>query len=149
MHFDEFFLSKPYKDSGKKVQKRYLLWWKIQRKADFWFQRWHEEFGEFSPNPTFENFTSVGSYCRKYLRFELKKYRGVIFHDTKQRWKVWINPELVVSKMAWGIAWNFNRALESLKNCTLMSSFCPKYIIFQLKNFREIMCHDTERWCKI
>ena len=39
----------------------------------------------------------------------------------------------MVSKMVWGIAWNFIRALKSLKNCTLMSSFCPKYIIFQLK----------------
>ena len=26
-----------------------------------------------------------------------------------------------------------------------MSSFCPKHIMFQLENFREIMCHDTER----
>ena len=34
------------------------------------------------------NFTSMGSFCPKYIRFELKKYKGVIFH------------ELVISKMA-------------------------------------------------
>ena len=28
-----------------------------------------------------ENFISMGSFCRK---FELQKYRGVIFHDTEQ-----------------------------------------------------------------
>ena len=24
------------------------------------------------------------SFCSRYMRFELKKYRGVIFHDTEQ-----------------------------------------------------------------
>ena len=30
-----------------------------------------------------ENFTSIGYFRPKYMRFELKKYRGVIFHDTE------------------------------------------------------------------
>ena len=30
-----------------------------------------------------EDFTSMGRFCLKYVRFELKKYRGVIFHDTE------------------------------------------------------------------
>ena len=30
-----------------------------------------------------EIFTSMGSFCRKYIKFDLKKYRGVIFHDTE------------------------------------------------------------------
>ena len=60
-----------------------------------------------------ENFTSMGYFCPKYMRFELKKYRGVIFHDTEQWCKIWINPDLVVSKM---------RALKSLKNYTIMDS---------------------------
>ena len=60
-----------------------------------------------------KNFTSMGYFCPKYMRFELKKYRGVIFHDTEQWCKIWINPDLVVSKM---------RALKSLKNYTIMDS---------------------------
>ena len=28
-------------------------------------------------------FTSMGSFCPKDIRFELKKYRGTIFHDTE------------------------------------------------------------------
>ena len=30
------------------------------------------------------NFTSMSYFCLKYVRFELKIYRGVIFHDTEQ-----------------------------------------------------------------
>ena len=32
----------------------------------------------------FKNLFSMGSFCPKYTRFELQKYRGVIFHDTEQ-----------------------------------------------------------------
>ena len=31
-----------------------------------------------------ENFTWMGNFCLKYMRFVLKKYRGVTFHDTEQ-----------------------------------------------------------------
>ena len=31
-----------------------------------------------------ENFTSMGYFCPNYMRFELTKHRGVIFHDTEQ-----------------------------------------------------------------
>ena len=44
-----------------------------------------------------------------------KKYRGVIFRGTKQWFKIWINSDLVVSKMAWGIGWMSIRASKNLK----------------------------------
>ena len=31
-----------------------------------------------------ENVFSMCFFCPKYTRFELQKYRGVIFHDTEQ-----------------------------------------------------------------
>ena len=31
-----------------------------------------------------EKFASMDSFCLKYIRFELKKYGGVIFHDTEK-----------------------------------------------------------------
>ena len=86
-----------------------------------------------------KHFILMGYFCPKYMRFELKKYRRVIFHDTEQWCKIWINPDLVVSKMAWGIGWTFIRALKSLKNCSLMGYFYSKHIMFQLENFRGIM----------
>ena len=81
----------------------------------------------------------MGSFYPKYIRFELKKYRGVIFHDTEQWCKIRINPDLKVSKIAWGIGWTFIRAFKSLKNCNLMDSSLSKvYNMFQLENFRGI-----------
>ena len=92
----------------------------------------------------FQNFTSMDYFCSKYMRSEIRKCRGIVFHDTEQSCEIWINPGSVVSKMAWGTGWTFITALKNLKNCTLMGSFCPKDIMFQLDNFRWIMCHDTE-----
>ena len=118
----------------QKVQS-YLLWTKIKEKMSCSFK--------FSPNHSkVPKFTSMDYFCPKYPRFELKEYGGVIFHDTEQWCKVWINPDLVVPKMTWGIGWTF---ITALKNCTFMGSFCPKDM-FQLENFRLfwIMCHDTE-----
>ena len=89
----------------------------------------------------FQNFASMGYFCPKYLRSELEKYGGVTFHNTEQWCKIWINPDLVVSKMAWVIGWTFIKALKNLKNCTLMGSFCPKDIIFQIEKRDYVSWH--------
>ena len=47
-----------------------------------------------------KNFTLIGYFCPKYMRFELKKYRALNFHDTKQCCKIGINLNLEVSKIA-------------------------------------------------
>ena len=36
-----------------------------------------------------------------------------------------------------------------VSNCTSMGSFCPKHLLFQLENFRGIMCHDTGKVLQI
>ena len=127
---------------------------KVKEKLTFGFEYDMWNLVNFHPTTKkSENFTSMGSFCPKYIMFQLKNFRGimwgVIFYDTEQWCKIWINPNLVVSKLARGIGWTFIRALKSLKKCTLMRSFCPKHIMFQLKNFRGIMCHHTEGWYKI
>ena len=76
-------------------------WCRVHRKTVFWFQLWHEEFYNFLPtSQKTENFTVMGSFCPKYVRFELKKWRGVIFPDTEQWCKIWTNPDFVVSNIA-------------------------------------------------
>ena len=47
------------------------------------------------------------------------------------------------------IWWNFTWAVESLKFFTLMGSFCPNHIKFQLKKYRRVISHYTEEWCKV
>ena len=45
---------------------------------------------------------------------------------------------------------NFDTTLEkSQKIFILMGSFWPKYIFFGLKNYRGVIFHDIEEWCKI
>ena len=89
-------------------------WCKVWIRTDSWFQRWHKEFGEFSPNHSkVQKFLFDGLFLSKVYEVWAKKYRGIIFHDTEQWCKVWINPDLVVSKMARGIGWTFIRALKS------------------------------------
>ena len=124
---------------------------KVKEKLTCSFKYEMRNFMNFYPTTQkSQNFTLMGYFCLKYMRFELKKYRGVIFHVTEQWCKIWINPDLVVSKMPWGIGWTFIKAPKSLKvSCTLIGRFCPKHTRFQLENFREIMCHDTEECCKV
>ena len=47
----------------------------------------------------------------------------------------------------------FDEFLPELSNisklCTLMDSFWPKYIMFEIKKYRRIMFHGTEGWRKI
>ena len=152
IHFDWILLSKTYKDLDEKMQKSYVSWhWRVmQSLKKNWFlvpkKAWGISWIFTQPLKKSKNLTSMSYFCTKYMRFELKKYRAVIFHDTKQWCQICINPSHVVSKMTWEIGWNFIRAL---KNFSLMGSFCQKHIIFQLKYFGGIMCHDNEGSCKM
>ena len=63
-------------------------WWKIWRGIDLSLQNWHKEFDEF----WFENLKVLKNYTLMgcvWPKFELKKYRGAIFHDTKVWCKTW------------------------------------------------------------
>ena len=72
----------------------------------------------------FNIFNFLGNFCPKYMRFEIKKYRGVIFNDTERWCNIWINSDLAVSKMASRIGWIFIRALKVWK--TAQWSLCEK-----------------------
>ena len=75
-------------------------WWKIWSGIDLLFQNWHKEFDEF----WFENlkvskiYTLMGCFWPKYIMFELKKYRGAIFHDTRVWCKIWRKTDLWFGK---------------------------------------------------
>ena len=37
----------------------------------------------------------MGSFSAKYILFELKKYRGIIFHETEEGYKIWRGIDLL------------------------------------------------------
>ena len=96
-----------------------------------------------SSTQKFEKFTSMGSFCLKYIRLELKNTEEISWWHQRVI-QNWTNSDLVVSKMASRSGWTFIRGLQSLKTWTLMGCFCSKLIMFQLENFRETICHETE-----
>ena len=71
-------------------------WWKIWRGIDLSFQNWHNEFDEFwlENSQVSKIYTLVGCFRPKYIKFELKKYRGAIFHDTRVWCKIWRKTDL-------------------------------------------------------
>ena len=57
-----------------KLEKNWLVVSKIGKIEEFWSEHWK----------TSKMCTFIGSFCANYIIFDLKKYRGVIFHDTKE-----------------------------------------------------------------
>ena len=55
------------------------------------FQNWHEEFDKFwaKHSKVSKVFTLMSFFWTKYILFELKKYRGVIFHETEKGYRIW------------------------------------------------------------
>ena len=117
-----------------------------------------QEFGEIWPehSQVSKTCTFICSYCAKYLMFDLKKYRGVIFHDTEGWCKIWrktdlwfgkwheeygkFSPEqLKVSKL--GFWWD--PLIQSRKNMSLKST--EKLCVMKMKNDakfeKELTCH--------
>ena len=82
----------------------------------------------------------IGSFCWKYIKFQLRKY-WIVVQNLKEK-------QLFVSKMT-KIGWILIQALKSLKHLHLNDPFCAKYITFDLKKYRGVIFHDTEESCKI
>ena len=72
---------------------------------------------------SFKIYTFIGSYCAKYLMFDLKKYRVSYL---KNNW-------LVVWKMTWGIWQIFTGELGSLKNFSFNGLLLSKVYIVGAK----------------
>ena len=73
---------------------------KFLRGIDLSFQNWYEEFDEFWPeHPNVsKTCTLMGSFLSKYIIFELKEYRGVMFDGTEDWYKIWRKTDLCFQK---------------------------------------------------
>ena len=97
-----------------------------------------------SENLYFDGLLSSKAYKvldEKVLKSYVSWHRRVM-QNLKKSWPL-------VPKMTWGIWWSLMQAVASLQICTLMCYFCRKYIMFEPKKYRDIMCHNTEEWFKI
>ena len=90
---------------------------KIWRGIGLWFQDWHKEFDKFWPEHSKVSriFTLMDSFWAKYILFELKKYRGGIFHDIKEWCKTWRKTDLLLGKWLWNLA-NFDQTAQKCQN---------------------------------
>ena len=122
LHFDGLLLSKSCTVSAKKVQKSFPWHWRVMKSLK---KNW---LAVSNMTRNLVNFHPATPILKISLRWALfvqsikvwdKKY-------SKQRCKIWVNLDLVVSKLAWGIGCTFIKALKNLKICTFMGSFCPK-----------------------
>ena len=76
----------------------------------------------------------MGSFSGNYIFFELKKYRGVIFQETEEGYKIWTGISLLLQ--------NWHKKFDKFgpehskvsKIFTLRGSFSGNYIFFELKN---------------
>ena len=94
-------------------------------------------------------FTLMGSFWAKHIFFELKKYSGVIFHQTEEGYKIWRGIDLSFQNWHKEFDKFWPEHSKVSKIFILMGSFWAKYILFELKKYRGVIFHDIEEWCKI
>ena len=75
------------------IEERYKIW----RGIDSLFQNWQKEFDKIWPEHSkiSKNFILMGFFWAKYIFFERKKYRRIVFHKTEERYKIWRGIDLL------------------------------------------------------
>ena len=91
----------------------------------------------------------IGPFCAKYAIFDLKKYRGVIFHDTEESCKIWRKTRLWFRKWHEDFGKFSPEHSKISRTCTLKSCFWPKYTMFELRKYEGVMFDGTQDWYKI
>ena len=90
---------------------------KFLKGFDLSFPNWHDKFEEFwrLHSKVSKICILTGSFWRKYIMLELKRYRGVIFHDTEEWWKIWRKTDLRFGKWHQEFA-NFLHSTRKFQN---------------------------------
>ena len=89
------------------------------------------------------------SFWTKYVLLELKKYRGVIFHETEKGYKIWRVIDFLFQNWHKEFDKFWSEHSKASKIFTLMGSCWAKYILFEIKKYRGVIFQDIEEWCKI
>ena len=81
--------------------------------------------------------TLISSFCWKYIKFQLKKYRRVISHDIEEWCKIWRKIDLLFKKwQEFGELWSEHSKVSKI--CSLIGPFGAKYLTFDLKSTDEL-----------
>ena len=90
----------------------------------------------------------MDSFSWKYIKFQLKKYRGVVSHDTEDWCKIWRKTDLLFqNRQEFGEFLPEHSKVSKLY--TLIGSLREKYVMFDLKKYKGVIFHDTREWIKI
>ena len=90
----------------------------------------------------------IGFFCWKCIKFQLKKYRGVVSHDTEDWCKIWRKTDLLFQNwQEFGEFWSEHSKVSKIY--TLIGPLREKHVMFDLKKCRGVIFHDTREWCKI
>ena len=125
--------------------------YKIWRGIDSPFQNWHKEFDKnwSEQSKISKIFILIGSFWAKYIFFELKRYREVIFRDIEEWCKIWRKTDLLHGK------WHeefCKFSWEHLKASKLELWY--KMLLYKVENVWALnlqwsyMCHANEEWYK-
>ena len=109
-----------------------------------------QEFDKFWPKhvKVSKLFTLLNPFWVKYILFELKKYRGIIFHKTELGYKIWRGIDLFKNwHKEFDKFWPEHSKVSKI--FTLMGSFWVKYILFELTKYGGVILHETEERYKI
>ena len=126
-------------------------WCEIWKGLDLSIQNWYEEFDEFWPKHSkfLKIWTLMSFFWLKYIMFELKKYRGVIFDCTEDWCKIWRKTDLYFLKWheefckflftSWKIDFILERKMAELnknkqKFKTTISTKCSVKTLFYFGN---------------
>ena len=105
----------------------------------------YQEFDEFWPEhlKVSKTFILMCSFWAKYILIALKKYTGVIFHENEEEYKIWRGIDLSFQNWhkEFDKFWPEHSEVSNIFN--LVGSFWAKYILFELKNYREVIFHET------
>ena len=117
-NFDRLFLLKAYKILAKKVQRNYFSWhWKgMQNLKKTWFVVSKMTNIWWILIWALKSLKNLHLYWYFLVIFDLKKYRGVIFHDTREWCKIWRNTNLWFSKWHEEFGNNFHQQTRKCQN---------------------------------
>ena len=127
-------------------------WRKLWRKTELRFGKWQEEFRKFSPVDS--KVSKLGLWWDLFIqsrkRMNLKFTEELCIMKNGELWKVKRGIDLLIH--------NWHNSLTNIDPstqmphstiCTLMGSFWPKYVMFELKKYTKVILDGNEDGCKI